>query len=346
MKHVRIGIVGAGFMGRTNAETVIRYLRNAELVAIAGGGRAPALAAEYKVHYEPSVETLLSADNIDAVLISTPHSEHCWQAVLAASNGKHVLLDKPMAASVEECDRILEAVRKARVNLMIMYAQRFRVCNQEARRLIRAGAIGKVRMIEELILTSGGLQSLPAWQSQPENVGTLLGHAVHNIDRIRWFTDSEIVSVAAQVQRDTRSGNEVSTMALLGLGSGCMATLWESWDIPAPGFPKTASSARIVGDEGILDLDAYGQLRLGRNDNWTVVAEQPPIDWKGEGMLSPMRMKAYQTQHQEFIDSIIERRQPSVTGEDGRAAVVVAEAAYRSASEGRTVLLNADIQTV
>jgi predicted dehydrogenase len=337
MRKVRIGIVGAGFMGRTNAEAVCRYLDHAELVAIAGGQRAPQLASEYNVRYEPSVESLMGARDIDAVLISTPHAEHCAQALLAISQGKHVLLDKPMATSVEECDRILNAVENAHVNLMIMFGQRFRVCNMEAHRLIREGAIGQVRMIEELILASGGLASLPPWQSRPENIGTFIGHAVHNIDRIRWLTGREITSVAAHVQRDSASGNEVATMALLSLTSGCMATVWESWDIPSPGFPHTASAARIVGETGILELDAYGQLRLGREGNWTVIAEQPPIDWAGEGMLANVRMRAYQDQHQEFVNSILEGRSPSVTGEDGRASVAVAEAAYKSAREGRTV---------
>lgn len=323
-------------MGRTNAETVCRYLDNAELIAITGGSRAPQLASDYNARYEPSVEALTAAPDIEAVLISTPHAEHCAQALLAISHGKHVLLDKPMATSVEECDRILDAVKKAHVNLMIMFGQRFRVCNVEAHRMIREGAIGQVCMVEELILASGGLASLPPWQSRPENVGTFIGHAVHNIDRIRWFTGAEIASVAAHVQRDA-SGNEVSTMALLSLASGGMATVWESWDIPSPGFPHTASGARIVGDKGILELDAYGQLRLGREAKWTVIAEQPPIDWAGEGMLANVRMKAYQAQHQEFVNSILEDRSPSVTGDDGRAAVAVAEAAYESARQGRTV---------
>lgn len=336
-KKVRIGIVGSGFMGRTNAETVCRYLENAQLIAIAGGQRAVALASEYNARHEPSVDALMAAPDIDAVLISTPHSEHRAQAVLAASRGKHVLLDKPMATSVEECDRILDAVEKARVNLMIMFGQRFRVCNVEAHRLITEGAIGRVRMVEEFILASGGLASLPPWQSRPENVGTFIGHAVHNIDRIRWLTGAEITSVAAHVERDRTSGNEVSTMALLSLASGGMATVWESWDIPSPGFPHTASGARIVGETGILELDAYGQLRLGREGNWTVIAEQPAINWAGEGMLANVRMKAYQSQHQEFVNSILQNRSPSVTGEDGRASVAVAEAAYQSAREGRTV---------
>ena len=339
MDKVRIGIIGSGFMGRTNAETVVRYLQRAELKAITGGSRAAALAQEYGVDAEPTVDALVARRDVDAVLISTPHCEHAAQAIAAATQGKHVLLDKPMATSVEECDRILNATRAASVKLMIMYGQRFRTCNIEAHRLIREGAIGEVRMILELILASGGLASLPPWQSRPENVGTFLGHAVHNIDRIRWLTGAEITSVSAQLQRDPASGIEQSTMALLSLSNGAMATLWESWNIAPPGFPRSGSGAWIAGEKGNLDLDAYGTLRLGQGGEWSVVAEQAPIDWKGQGMLSPVRMKSYQMQHQEFVDSIIEDREPSVTGADGRAAVAVAEAAYRSAAEGRTVRL-------
>jgi len=338
MDKLRIGIIGSGFMGRTNAETVTRYLKRAELVAIAGGSRAAALAQDYGVVAE-SVSALIARHDIDAVLISTPHAEHAGQAVEAAEHGKHILLDKPMATSVADCDRILAATRKAGVKIMIMFGQRFRVCNIEARRLIREGAIGDVKMVLELILASGGLKSLPPWQSRPENIGPFIGHAVHNIDRIRWLTGKEITSVSAQIQRDPATGNELSTMALLSLTGVAMATVWESWGVPAPIFPRSASGAWISGETGCLDLDAYGELRLNQSGAWQVVAVQPPIDWAGQGMLAPVRMAAYQAQHQEFVDSVLENRTPSVTGEDGRAAVAVAEAAYRSAAEGRTIQL-------
>jgi predicted dehydrogenase len=339
MTRVRIGVIGAGFMGRTNAETVTRFLRNAQLVAIAGGTRSAALAQEYGAGHESSVDALIARDDIDAVLISTPPADHADQAIAAAKHGKHVLLDKPMATTVADCDRIIQAARAAKVRLMIMFGQRFRICNLTAHRLIREGGIGEVRMIVERILASGGFASLPPWQGETRNGGTFLGHAVHNIDRIRWLTGAEILSVTAQIQRDPTTGNEVSTQALLSLSSGAMATIWSSWDIAAPVFPGSASGAWIAGRTGNLDLDAYGQLRLGANGTWTVVTEQEPIDWKGDGMLSRVRMQAYQMQHQEFVDSILEGREPSVTGEDGRAAVAVAEAAYESARLGQTIQL-------
>jgi predicted dehydrogenase len=297
------------------------------------------LARDYGVVAEPNVSSLLARSDIDAVIIGSPHSEHATNAVEAAQRGKHILLDKPMATSVEECDRILDAVRQASVTLMMGFSQRFRTCNIAAHRLIRQGEIGRVTMILERSLSCGGLASLPPWQSKPENVGTLLGHAIHNIDRIRWLTGQEIVNVAAQVQRELPSGNEVSTMALFGLSGGAMASLWASWALPKPGFPHSEFSAWIVGEGGLLDLDAYGILRLGRGTSWTVVAEQAPVDWKGKGMLDANRLESYRMQGQELINSIREGRQPSATGEDGRAAVQVAVAAYQSAAEGRTIAL-------
>lgn len=339
MNEIRLGIIGSGFMGRTNAETITKYLPGTRLVSIAGGSRAPQLAADYGVECDTSVENLVNRPDIDAVFISTPHSEHAAHTIAAANAGKHVLLDKPMAASVEECDRILDATRRGGVNLMIMFGQRFRLVNREAHRLIQEGAIGRVQAIHSYALNSGGLASLPPWQSLPENLGTFFGHGIHNLDQVRWFTGDEVTTVAACVQREQPSKNEVSTMAVLGLQNGAMATVWVSWTIPAPNFPHSGFSARVVGETGILDLDAYGVLRLGRDGAWSVVAEQAPIDFRGKGMLDPVRMEAYGAQGQEFISSIRERRPPSVSGEDGRAAVQIALAAYQAANEQRTVIL-------
>lgn len=339
MDEIRLGVIGSGFMGRTNAETITKYLKGAHLVSIAGGSRAQKLAEEYNVECDPSVQSLLERRDIDAVFVSTPHSEHAAQAVMAAENGKHVLLDKPMAASVADCEWIIAAAKKSGVNVMIMFGQRFRKVNIEAYKLIQEGAIGRITQIHAYALNSGGLASLPPWQSQPENLGTLFGHGIHNLDQVRWFTGDDVANVSAQVQRESPSNNEVSTMAVLGMRNGAMATVWVSWTIPSPGFPGSAFSARVVGEKGILELDAYGQLRLGRDGGWTVVIEQAPIDFKGKGMLDPVRLEAYATQGTEFLNSIREKRQPSVTGEDGRAAVEIALAAYQSAAEKRTILL-------
>lgn len=338
MSEIRIGIVGSGFMGRTNAETITRYLSDAKLVAVAGGSRAPKLAEEYGVECEASTSALFARQDIDAVFISTPHAEHAAQATEAARQGKHVLLDKPMANSVAGCDSIIEAARTTGVNVMIMFGQRFRTVNREAHRLIQEGAIGRVTAVHCYSLNPGGLASLPAWQSQPGNMGTLFGHGVHNIDMVRWLTGADVTTVAAHSQEE-KPGHETSTMAVLGMSTDVLASVWVTWAISAPGFPGSGFSCKVVGEKGLLEMDAYASLRLCRDGAWTTVAEQAPIDWQGKGMLDPARLEAYQRQGNEFLNSIREKRRPSVTGEDGRAAVAVALAAYESSKTKQTVRL-------
>jgi predicted dehydrogenase len=326
-------------MGRTHAEAIRKYVANAQLVAVAGGSRAAALAAEYQVEVEASVNALLERDDIQAVIIAAPHAQHAHYAVLAAQHGKHVLVEKPMATTVKECDAMINACRKAEVNLMVAQTQRYRWCNVQARQLIQEGRIGKVLMIRETQMGTLGLAGFPKWQSEVSNVGLLIGHGIHNLDRMRWMTGSEVKSVHARVgSLRVPSSIDLSTMALMTFESGAVASLWFSWECPPPGFPHTEFHAWIMGEKGLLDLDAYGKLQLGVGDKWEVVYEQPPIDYRGN-MLAPARMQTYQQQNQEFINSIRERRRPAIPGEDGRAAVEIAEAAYQSGRSGQPVSL-------
>ena len=88
MNEIRLGIIGSGFMGRTNAETITKYLPGARLIGIAGGSRAPQLAADYGVECERDVEELVNRNDIDAVFISTPHSQHAATRNCRGKRGK------------------------------------------------------------------------------------------------------------------------------------------------------------------------------------------------------------------------------------------------------------------
>ncbi|MFP6586453.1 MAG: Gfo/Idh/MocA family oxidoreductase, partial [Pirellulaceae bacterium] len=147
MSVTRIGIVGSGFMGRTHAEAT-RRAPGAKLVAIAGGTRAVGLAADYGVSCEESVEALINRDDIDAIVISTPHHLHFSQAMDAASNQKHCLVEKPLATNVTDCDALISAFSNADLILAVGYHQRFRESNATVKRLLAEGAIGRVRCIQ------------------------------------------------------------------------------------------------------------------------------------------------------------------------------------------------------
>jgi len=340
MSDVGIGIVGSGFMGRTFSETISKYCKNAALRAVTGGSRAAELAKDYRIDSEPSVDALVARGDVNAVFIATPHHLHKEQAIAAANAGKHVLVEKPMACTVADCDAIIDACTSTGVYCSISFSQRTRKCNIRAKQLIDDGAIGRIVQFQSFALCPTGLGGLPAWQSDPANLGTLFGHAIHNFDQIRWFTGQEIRTVYAKCTSLEGAQIEGSSMVLMSLADGAAASLWSSFELPKPSFPRTQCGAWIVGEKGLIDLDAYGELRIATDGEWQVVETQAPIDWAGKGFLDPVRLESYTLQCQRFIDAIVEGREPSVTGWDGRQAVAAALAAYESSKTGSQIVLS------
>ena len=129
-------------------------------------------------------------------------------------------------------------------------------------------------------------------------------------------------------------------MVLMTLADGASAGLWGSFQIPKPSFPRSQFSAWIVGEKGLLDVDAYGEVRLAVDGQWQVVETQEPIDWAGKGFLDPVRLESFILQCQDVIDAVADNRSPKITGWDGRQAVAAALACYESSRTGREVTLS------
>ena len=114
--------------------------------------------------------------------------------------------------------------------------------------------------------------------------------------------------------------------------------MWTSEEIPAPGFPNSGYQMRIFGEKGIMECEGYTKLQLAHPNKWEVVWEQPPLD-PVQKPLDPARLEAFFLQTQDFIDSLRLGRPPAVSGEDGRAAVEMVQAAYLSTLTGAAVHL-------
>ena len=339
MKTIRFGILGSGFMGRTHAEAIKR-LPNATLIAVAGGSRAPGLAERYGVACEPDTEALVRRADIDAVVITTPHHCHVAEALAALAAGKHVLVEKPLATSVADCDRMLAAAASQKRVLAVGYQQRFRVNNARAQALIADNAIGRVLAVQVSMpmfagtIKQGGFGGNWAWWSDPASLGHLLNSSPHAIDLLRWFTGSEVVSVSA-LSRTLLPDLPVedTTMALLEFRSGAIGSLFSSRALPAPSFPSEDFRFRIIGSTGLLDLDPYSELRLSDAQGWRVISTQPAVKHEGaDTAFADVRMQAYCDQMASFIDVIGGRPGLIGTGEDGRKAVAVCLAMLASSS--------------
>lgn len=339
MTDLRIALLGSGYMGRTYAECISKHNRRAQLVAVSGGTRAPGLAAEYGVDYVESYDTLIARPDVDAVLIATPHINHRDQVIQAAQHGKHVLVEKPMATSVTDCTQMIDACRQAGVRLEVIQTLRFRGVPARAKQLIDSGAIGKVWMIRGQSLVRTYIIDKSSWAAQPENGGAFLDMGVHNFDIMRFWTGSEVRQVFSQVT--TYSGVDapgMSAMTQLVMANGVAVQQWMSFEIPTRHMTESQHRYHIVGEEGMIDVDGYGKLFLAKGDQVELIWEQPPFDFINRP-LDPIRLEAFFTQTQAFVDDILDGRPATVSGEEGRAAVAIVEAAWQSAQTGQAVTL-------
>ncbi len=316
-------------------------VKNVRAVAVAGGSRAPRLAKEYGLEVEASVEALVAREDVDLVCVATPHALHGPEALTAAKAGKHLLIDKPMATTVAACDAILEACVEHGLRCEVMYTQRNRVCNVATKRLLDSGELGKVLHMHNVQVVPEGMKTVPRWQLDRDNVGILLGHGIHNIDQARWFTRQEIAQVFAKVRAfDPDYEVDSTSDVVLTMEDGTVCTIFCSFEIPSPGFPRTGGATQTVCERGLIENDWYGDLRVSRDGaDWEVIASQPPIDWAGKGFLDPVRLETYATTLQRLVDDIRAGKPAGGTGWDGRQAVAVALAAYKSSETGRAIEL-------
>lgn len=334
---VRVGIVGSGFMGRTWAEVAARHASGTSLSAITGGSRGPPLAADYDVPLEASLESLLARDDVDAVVLATPPAGHLQQTLLAAVAGHHLLVEKPMAQSVAECDEMVAAYRAGGVRLSVVSQHRYRDAPAAARRLIEDGAIGDVRMIQ-LIGAEVGWWDMAArgdaWKLDPRQQTAYASWGAHACDLLRWFTGADGHLAFARITNFSGEppGVGQSAVVVYEMTSGALAQITMSYEFPPPGL-SPSWPWRIVGSTGIIELDPYGIVRLGRGQSWETVAEQGPFDPMDAS--DPVRLRAYAAQLEALVASIADGHDPLVSGAEGRNTVAMLEAAERSAASGQ-----------
>ena len=165
MTGLRVGILGAGLMGQAHAQAYREAGIHLTGIADINQATATNLATRFDCEVFTSAEDLLSA-GIDAVSICLPHSLHKEAALLAASQGKHILMEKPLAITLEEAETIVAACRSAKVRLMVGFIQRFLATLQELRALIVAGTFGEIGLVVDYLAAGGPWPVLPPWYLQ------------------------------------------------------------------------------------------------------------------------------------------------------------------------------------
>jgi predicted dehydrogenase len=317
---VRFAVVGCG----TAANHIhLPLLRQAgvDVTVFASRSRSSAEATRARWGSGEVVDAWSDAvrrDDVDAVLVTTPNAQHRDVAVAAATAGKHVLVDKPIACTVRDADEMIRAAAGNDVVLVPFQNTRFAPPFVAAHDAIADGRIGDVTGVRAAFGHGGPQAWAPdaSWffERALSGGGCLIDLGVHVIDLVRYVTGDDIVTVSAEL--NGVSGDvETDAQLLVRSAGGAIGTVHASWSSrPGPDHQLT-----VIGTAGTLHLDARTPLtRFGADGERERVAVP---DASG----SPL---------DEFLAAVRGTRSPSVTAEDGRAAVAVVEAAYRAAASG------------
>ncbi len=355
MQPVRTALIGCGKIGHTHA-AALRELPESDFVAVCDSSaeRAAAFAARYGTRAFTDTAALLGEAGIEAVVIATPHPVHAAPAIAAARAGVHVLVEKPLAASLADCDAMLAAARQAGTLLGVISQRRFYEPVRRMKEAIDAGRIGTPVL---------GVFSMFSWrdqayyQSDPwrgkwatEGGGVLVNQSPHMLDLLQWFM-GDIDEITGCWANLTHPYIEVEDTALAmirfrngGLGS-VVASLSQK-----PGLytrvhvhGSNGASVGVETDRGatfIAGLSGVSEPPL--NDVWTIPGEEGRLaefqaeDRERFGRVDPAT-HYHALQIQDFLQAIRQGRRPLVTGEDGRVVVAMFTAIYRSQQERRPV---------
>jgi UDP-N-acetyl-2-amino-2-deoxyglucuronate dehydrogenase len=336
---IGFGILGSGNMAQVYADALATQVEGGSLVAAALGSRAASFAESNGAVLEPTAEALLARDDVEVVVITTPHSTHLPLAVASARAGRHVYLEKPMALTTAECDAIIAACRDAGVLLTVAKQTRHFQMSMRAMELLRDGAIGELRIIRAMSPITGWELPATHWLTDAGEGDCFLDWGAHCCDAFRWFTRSEPVRAYADYANfGSIDARWPTALVQYRMANGAICQAFLSYEIPRPGLGTDSNNQyQLIGSDGIIEWD-LDRVRLGRGEGWETVWELPT--WIHPfAPRDPRRIGNTARQVQDVVDALRGGRGPVVSGEDGRAAIEMAEAASRSAATGEAVTL-------
>jgi UDP-N-acetylglucosamine 3-dehydrogenase len=330
MRTIKYGVIGLGFFGEIHAQ-VAASLPNVELRAVCTrtDRRRREIAKKLNVpqHYA-DYHDLLADPQIEAVSVVTHIDDHVAPAVAALRAGKHVLLEKPMARTVADCDRIIAAAQKAARIVMVGHICRFNPRYASAREQIAAGEIGKV-------VSMYARRNIPAARSAGvlEKIGPLMGDGIHDTDLMLWMSGAKIETVYALTHSERDLPNPDIGWAMYRFDSGAIGVIENVWFLPEGTPFRIHEQLEIIGTRGAVYVHG--------GDTNVVIQGPSGIDCPETLYWPTMHGRptgALRSEMEYFVDCVTRDEQPSVvTPAEARAAVAALSAAERSASSGRVV---------
>ena len=314
MNKVKTAVIGTGSWGKNHARTY-KELAETELLAICDidAERANNLARQLGVRPYSNVEKMLKNEDIEAVSVCTWSTSLAKEATKAVENGKHVLVEKPMAANTKQAQKLLAASEKMGVLLTVGFLMRFIPGLREMKKAVENKSIG------ELVCATA--KRVSEWPERIGDVGVVKDTAIHDIDVMLYLFNQDPISVYAKTGNMKHKKFEDYAQIMLTFEGGKSAFIEANWLTPYKTRLLTAT-----GSEAIMKLD-YITQELTVEDATQTMQPRYPIQ-------EPLKLEL-----QHFANCILKKEKPLVTGLDGLKALRIAESAIKSSSTDKIVKL-------
>jgi predicted dehydrogenase len=329
-----MGLIGCGVMGRSLAESTATTPSAAMAwVSDVDEEKGSALAKDLDCGFHSDYHKAISGGDVDAVIIATPGFLHEAPALAIAEAGLHIFSEKPLAPTVESCDRMIAAAKDNNVKLGVGQVCRFHPVHRKVRDLVHGGEFGQPTVMTVHRLGSGfkGIWRVPWRTSRAQSGGTLMEVNAHEIDFLRFVAGCDAKSVFAVGGNFVNKEIDFPDAALVTItfANGAVASLHSS-DVSVLG----GYGGRVDCEMGSLTFPRF----WGEGANLTCqIGEAEPVSIPVDELKAELSPVAQEIQA--FAEAILAGEEPPVTGEDGRAVVAIAEAAYQSIESGQPVAL-------
>jgi predicted dehydrogenase len=326
---IKIGMLSFAHMHAHSYATCLGQVPGVELAGVADedASRGKAMAERFHTRYYPEPQALLE-EELDGVIVCSENVHHRALTELAAPRVRHIMCEKPIATTLHDAQAMLDVCAAHGSRLQIAFPVRFLPPVQQLKGLLDEGALGRIYSVKA---TNHG--SMPGgWfiDKSLSGGGAVIDHTVHVIDLLRWFWDTEVTEVYAEVGYSLLHpdlGIDDAGLLSFELATGAYGTLDTSWSRPKS-YPTWGDvKIEVLGERGIVRVDAFNQ-NLALYSDQTGKAQW--VHWGSNADLGLIR---------DFIDMIRSDREPFISGRDGLQALEVALAAYRSAETGAPVAL-------
>ena len=344
-----VAIVGCGMIARFHAKALAEIPQTRLLALVSrkpANAQAVNEAAGLKCDIYTELAPVLARRDIHMVIVATASGAHMEPAVAAAEAGKHVVVEKPLEVTLERCDRIIEGCKRYGVQLCTIFPSRFADANRTLKAAVDAGRFGRLTLGEtackwwrpQSYYDEGGWKGTKAL----DGGGALMNQAIHNVDLLQWIMGmpTHINGFIATLAHE-RIEVEDTAVACLRFANGALGVIQATTSVH-PGLPKTIA---VHGDKGSAVIEQEDVLRW---DFLPEIAEDQAIRQRfavkvgasgGASNPAAISYEYHRRQLADFVEAVQAGRAPLVDGREGRKAVEIILAIYRSAATGRTAEL-------